>query len=115
MMVAQYKQLLLALIFSQVLTACGGGSDTSVDSTAPAASITFPTAVSATEGNSIIVRGTATDNSEITVVRVNGLDVTSSNNFATWQATVNLAPGVNTLTVETGDIALNTNMAAASD
>ena len=48
------------------------------------------------------------------MVRVNGIDATSSDAFATWQAAVTLTPGVNSLTVETGDIALNTDMAAAS-
>ncbi len=60
------------------------------------------------------MRGTATDTSEITLVRVNGIDATSTDNFATWQIQVALAPGVNTLRVETGDIAQNGNMMAAS-
>jgi hypothetical protein len=85
-----------------------------VDATAPAARITFPTPFSATEGDSIIVRGTASDPNEITVVRVNGIDAISSDNFATWQAPLALTPGLNDLTVETGDIALNGNMAATS-
>ncbi len=89
-----------------------GGSN--VDTTAPTARIVFPPAVSKTDSNSITVRGTASDDSEITVVRVNGVDATSSDGFATWEATVNLTPGRNTLTVETGDIALNSNAAAAT-
>ena len=37
----------------------------------------------------------------------------SSDGFATWQATVPLTLGSNTLTVSTGDIALNSNDNAA--
>jgi ABC-type glycerol-3-phosphate transport system substrate-binding protein len=117
------KQTWLTAALLLTLTACGGGSSapstataaTSVDVlNAPAAKITFPTPFLATEGDSIIVRGTASHPNEITVVRVNGIDATSTDNFATWQAPLTLTPGFNDLTVETGDIALNANMAATS-
>ena len=123
------KQTWLTAALLLTLTACSDGSSapstatasTSVDAltsvdvlNAPAAKITFPTPFSATEGDSIIVRGTASHPNEITVVRVNGIDATSTDNFATWQAPLALTPGFNDLTVETGDIALNANMAAAS-
>ena len=108
------KNLNLLFAVAFILASCGGGGNGSVDSSAPTAIITFPPAVTATEGDRIIVRGTTTDESEITVVRVNGVDATSSDNFATWQALVNLIPGPNTLSVETGDIALNSDMVAAS-
>ena len=117
----------ILFIFSLMLAACSSSSSNStsgnsndgaggsnVDATAPTASIVFPPAVSKTDSASITVRGTASDESEITVVRVNGVDATSSDGFATWEATVNLTPGQNTLTVETGDIALNSNAAAAT-
>ncbi|VAW69147.1 hypothetical protein MNBD_GAMMA10-3320 [hydrothermal vent metagenome] len=86
-----------------------------IDSTAPLASISFPPQVSLTEGASVTVHGQATDTqSQITVVRVNGVDATTTDGFATWQATVALTPGSsNTLNVETGDIALNADTNAA--
>jgi hypothetical protein len=64
--------------------ACSSSSSSAVDETiASTARITFPPAFSATEGNSIIVRGSASDDtSEVTVVRVNGIDSTSSGNCA---------------------------------
>jgi hypothetical protein len=64
--------------------ACSSSSSSAVDETiASTARITFPPAFSATEGNSIIVRGSASDDtSEVTVVRVNGIDATSSGNCA---------------------------------
>ena len=100
-----------------MLAACGGsggdGGD-DADTSAPTAHISFPPPVSATEGGSVTLRGTTSDASEVTVVRVNGVDATSTDNFATWDATVDLSPGLNTLTVETGDIALNGAPAAAS-
>lgn len=120
-----YTPILLSCIFG--ITACGssgsndsgssdnGDDDTGIiDSLAPAAAIAFPPALSATDSSSIIVTGTASDEGTITVVRVNGVDATSADNFATWQANVTLLAGVNTLTVETGDIALNSNDNAAS-
>ena len=128
----------LVVISFLLLSACGGGSgggttpsssssssssstsssssSGSADNNAPGASIIFPPSRSLTSGDSVIVRGSATDaeGSEITMVRVNGVDASSSDLFATWQATVPLIPGDNTLTVETVDIALNTDTAAAS-
>jgi len=109
-----------SLLLMTTLPACSsgggggvpGGSD--VDTTAPTATITFPTATSLTEADSVTVHGRASDaGSEITVVRVNGIDATSSDNFANWQAVVPLNLGDNTLTVETGDMALNSNANAA--
>lgn len=58
-----FSRFLILSVLTFVLAACGSGGGNSgvVDNTAPAASILFPPAVSATEGNSIIVRGTTTD------------------------------------------------------
>jgi len=62
----------------------------------------------------VTVHGTASSlESDVTVVRVNGVDATSSDNFAHWQAVVPLSPGINTLQVETGDMARNSNINAA--
>lgn len=95
------------------LTACGGGGGAPVD-VAPTAIITFPPAVSTTDASNIVVRGTAKDDGDIALVRVNGIDVSSSDNFATWQVTLPLSDGLNTLTVETADTANNSNLAAAT-
>ena len=118
-----------ATVFMLMISACGdsssgGGTTTSdeppptdnVDANAPTATITFPPSLSLTDGDSVIVHGTANDaeGSEITIVRVNGIDVSSNDNFATWQVTVPLTSGQNTLTVETGDMALNSNTNAAT-
>jgi len=115
------------LLFAIVaLTACGGGSgsgpspspggvDDSPDTTPPTAIINFPPPQSVTEGSSITVRGSASDTggSGLSVVRVNGLDVTTSDNFANWEVAVPVV-GTTTLTVATTDIASNSNMAAAT-
>ncbi len=65
------------------------------DVTAPIAEIHFPTPVSLTEGTSILVRGTASDDySAIESVLVNGEMATSDDGFTTWTAEVNLTEGV---------------------
>lgn len=92
----------------------GGGSGSVPDTTAPSAVIEFPPAFSVTESNSVTVRGTASDDGDITVVRVNGVDASSGDGFATWSATIPLVPGDNAITIETGDVALNADASAAS-
>lgn len=105
------------LALAGLVTACGGGGgsddDDGADSTAPIARILFPPAQGVTEAETITVTGTASDAGTITLVRVNGVDAASSDGFATWRAQVPLAPGVNQLTVETGDQAGNMNANAA--
>lgn len=88
---------------------------TRADNTAPQAAVLFPTPSSFTTGDTILMRGTAADGqgSEITSVSVNGVQASSDDGFATWRASVPLAFGENTLTVETQD-RLNTDSAAAS-
>lgn len=121
----QYARLIKKpiYIFSQlallvVLSACGGGSGGGAGAggssggsigSAPSATIVFPSAASVTESDSITVRGTASDDGEIAIVRVNGVDASSTDGFASWSATVPLNLGVNTLVVETGDTARNEN------
>jgi DNA-binding beta-propeller fold protein YncE len=51
----------------------------------------------------VAVRGRARDNGEIAYVRVNGVDATTSDGFASWRVQVPLVGGDNLLTVETGD------------
>ena len=104
------------------ITACGGGSggnDNSGGNTPPSetvmptASITFPPSQSITQADSVIVRGSASDNIAVTAVSVNGVSATSTDNFATWSATVPLTAGANALTVSAADAAGNHNTSAA--
>jgi len=111
--------VLIAIAMSLFLVACGGGGgSTSVpalvpDTTAPTAKITFPTGQSLSNGDSIIVRGTASDDSDVDSVTVNGIAVTTTDNFATWSIVLPLTPGINTITVATRDVELNTDSIAA--
>ena len=105
------------------LSACGGGSGGNGDGgngpllpAPPVAKIQFPPPQSLTNQTSITVRGTAqdTDGSDITSIQVNGVAVESSDGFATWQVTLPLQLGENTLVVATADADGNTNPSAAS-
>lgn len=88
--------------------------DTILDNLAPTAAILFPSAQSISDGASVIVRGTAADTiSVITAISVNGVAATSSDNFATWSATVPLVLGLNSLDVSTTDEAGNTDANSA--
>ena len=61
--------------------------------------LTFPPPTAWTEAGSILVSGTAADPDGIDEVRVDGVLATTTDGFATWQASVPLAPGWNSLTV----------------
>lgn len=126
-----HKFIITALL-ALGLTACGGGgggtgntsskvttstssssSQAPVDSEAPTANVSFPSKQSLTREASIIVRGRATDNaSNISYVRVNGVDASSNDSFATWQANISLAWGMNEISIATKDAAGNINSAA---
>ncbi len=88
---------------------------TIADVLAPTAQILFPPPVSMTEGNTILVRGTASDAYSIKSVKVNGVTATTADGFANWQALVPLtdtttlvtATTENTITVVTEDDAGN--------
>ncbi len=92
--------------------------ETVADNTVPEAAIAFPPPISMTEGGTVTVRGTASDDvSPVTVVRVNGVDATDTSDdgsFATWQVQVPLAEGSNDITVAVTDGADNTAGNAAS-
>gem|GEM_PF-4956056 len=82
---------------------------TPVDNTAPVAELYFPTQVGLTDQAELQVRGIASDDiSSITAITVNGIDVTSTDDFATWQATVPLALGDTEISVVTTDSVGNT-------
>ena len=89
---------------------------TIADEAAPTAQILFPPPVSMTEGNTILVRGSAGDEfSAIESVKVNGVVATTTDGFKNWQVLVPLADTTkfvtttteNTLTVTTEDSAGN--------
>lgn len=88
---------------------------TLTDTTAPSAKIMFPSPVSTTEGDSVLVRGTASDStSPITEVKVNNIRAETVDNYANWQVRVPLVSGVNSLSVSTRDNAGNTATAASA-
>ena len=78
---------------------------TIIDNTPPSVTITFPPAVSLTEGTTILVRGTASDElNAVESVEVGRFPATSEDGFATWVAEVTLEPGVeNVLNVTARD------------
>jgi len=78
------------------------------------ASIQYPTAVSLTEGDSITIRGTTSDDTKITRIEVNSVLASSRDGYATWEATVPLKLGDNVIKVLTQDSALNIDPNAAS-
>src|SRR5262245_48445263 len=88
----------------------GGGMG---DVVAPVVGLTFPPPASSTEQESIMVSGTASDPSGVAEVRVNGVLASTSDGFATWQASVPLALGRNTLTVAASDARGNSDARAA--
>jgi len=91
----------------------GGGGVVGGDVVAPSVAIAFPPPTSATEAGAITVSGTASDPSGVAEVRVNGVLASTGDGFATWQASVPLLPGTNTLTVTAGDTRGNSDAHAA--
>ena len=85
-----------------------------IDTAAPAGRIVFPPPVSYTEGTTLTVRGTATDATGISSVRVNGVLATSADAFATWSAQIPIGvSGANPIVLAVTD-ALG-NEAASAD
>jgi len=81
----------------------------SCDSLAPSAVVTSPGDGDTVTTTEVTVRGTASDASAITYVKVNGVAAQTSDGFANWSATVNLAEGPGQITVSTQDEHGNTN------
>ncbi|WP_066018502.1 PQQ-binding-like beta-propeller repeat protein [Endozoicomonas atrinae] len=61
-------------------------------------SVVFPPRQSLTTSETITVRGTSAD-VDVSSIKVNDIEATTSDNFATWQATVDLAMGENTFSI----------------
>lgn len=99
--------------------------ETLVDETAPTVSVLFPPPVAMTEGDTVTIRGTATDEvsevSDITIIVGENsfpatvtTTVTEEETITTWVASVTLAEGNNTLQVSATDSVSNTEENAAS-
>ena len=87
-------------------SAFGSTASSTQDAGNPAVTITSPANNTTTTANSIVVTGTASDTiSSLTAVVVNGVNAVSSDNYATWTATVPLTPGANTITATSTDSA----------
>ncbi|MGD2088206.1 MAG: hypothetical protein PVH61_18660, partial [Candidatus Aminicenantes bacterium] len=82
-----------------------------LDQTAPVISISEPTPDSFFNTSSILVKGTVQDSSPLTV-KVNGVEVPLQNN--TFETSVNLSAGQNTIQVEAIDAASNPAEASVS-
>jgi len=85
-------------IASTIASSSGGSGGTP-----PSATITSPPPDFESEDVTITVTGTASDETGVASVSVNGVNASSDDGFATWSALVSLAEGSNTLTVATLD------------
>ena len=85
------------------------------DEDAPAANITSPSGGESTDLGYYAIEGTASDDSEIVGVRVDGTEaIATSDGFETWVAYVALSTGSNSFTIETEDVAGNIDSGADS-
>ncbi len=83
-----------------------------VDLSAPSAQVVFPTRRSLIEGSYITVRGTASDNTGVKGVLVNGLPALSGDNYLNWSVVVPLVVGENPIVVLVEDVDGNVNAVA---
>ncbi|MEH6347728.1 MAG: Ig-like domain-containing protein [Bermanella sp.] len=82
------------------------------DNYPPEVVITFPpTKNSLTNRKNITIRGIASDLSEIVALRINGINASSTDNFANWYATIPLNSGSNRIELESSDSTGNINLA----
>ncbi len=90
-----------------------GAVSSTQDASAPAVAITSPSSGLSTATNTVTVTGTAADvGSGLSSVKVNNVAAATSNNFATWSATVPLGFGTNALTATATDAAGNATTTA---
>ncbi len=90
------RALLIAIFVMSMFSIGCGGSDTVF--TQPqvsnaSARILYPPATSTTDGGTVIVRGTASDEDGVAGVTVNGVPATSTDGFQTWEVTLPLGMG----------------------
>ncbi len=128
-MSSRFNYLLTAILLSSLTTACGGGGGGGSSSPppmdppddppapmdmAPTVNVLFPNQSGLTNNNFITIRGTASDDSGNVTVTVNGEEAETDDNFATWEAFIDLELGENSYTVVATDDAGNTSMAMGS-
>lgn len=97
------------VIVNVVVTISGEESIFSVatapDTQAPIANIIFPKGLAMIEREEVTIRGSASDNTGVLGIKVNGVDAVTNNGFVEWTATVPLAVGMNELVVQVTDLA----------
>ncbi len=124
-MTPRFNPFFTAIILSSLMTACGGGGggggsapppadpvDPMVPAPmnpAPTVNVLFPNQASLTNSNFITIRGTASDDSGTVSVTVNGEAAETDDDFATWEAFIELALGENSYNVVATDGAGNTS------
>jgi hypothetical protein len=81
----------------------GGSGAAAPDTAPPVVTITDPPSMSSTDAPTQTVIGTASDETGVASVSINGIPATSSDGFANWQAVVPLTAGANTLTASAVD------------
>jgi hypothetical protein len=110
------KGLLFALVMAAAaIWSCGGGGGGGGGDTAsPRVQLIFPPPVSLTDTAFITVRGTATDDSTITSLTVNGVAASTANGYAAWKAVIPLAEGSNAIVVAATDEPGNADTGAAT-
>ena len=80
-----------------LVSACGGsggGGGPPVPPSAGTVAVEFPTRFSLTDADHVVVRGTATAPPGVTSISADGVAATTTDAFATWEAT---GPGVRTI------------------
>ena len=95
-----FALLVVAIVgIASTIASSSGGSG----GTPPTVTITSPPPDFETTDPGLTVTGTASDETGIARVTVNGIGATSNNGFATWSAVVTLDEGLNSLTVAAVD------------
>jgi sugar lactone lactonase YvrE len=94
MFVTRQAIRIIAIPLGVLLGACDPGTPDEIDMAPPTASISFPHLDETwVEGRDVVVSGVASDDVQVASVTVNGVEATSSDGFATWQARLELAIG----------------------
>jgi len=96
------------------VTETAAGTVTLDPNSPPVVTIRFPTPTAASETGQLTVAGRARDTNGVASVRLDGVTVGTTTDFATWQTVASLSPGIiNVLTAEATDDLGNGDAAAA--
>jgi len=79
----------------------------------PDVTVTFPPPASFTDATSITIRGRASDPDGVAAIRVAGVLASTEDEFANWQHTVDLSPGINVIEIQSEDALGNRDDSAA--